>query len=54
MMRIARALGAAVALVVAELRRLNSVGANASSHGDRVRIVKQTLRRRGERPNRCC
>jgi hypothetical protein len=52
--RTARMLETAVALVVAELRHLNGVGANASSHSDRVRIVKQTLARRGEGPNRCC
>ena len=52
--RIARAIDLAVVLVVAELRRLNGVGANASSRSDRVRLVKQTLARRGKEPNRCC
>jgi hypothetical protein len=52
--RIARAIDTAVVLVVAELRRLNGVGANASSRSDRVRLVKQTLARRGKGPNRCC
>lgn len=54
MRRIARTLNAAVALMAAELRHLNGVGANASSRSDRVRIVKQTLAHRGEGPNRCC
>jgi hypothetical protein len=52
--RIARAVEAAVVMVAAELRRLNGVGANASSRSDRVRIVKQALARRGQGPNRCC
>jgi hypothetical protein len=52
--RIARAIDTAVVLVVAELRRLNGVGANASSRSERVRLVKQTLARRGKGPNRCC
>jgi hypothetical protein len=52
--RIARAIDTAVVLVVAELRRLNGVGANASSRSARVRLVKQTLARRGKGPNRCC
>jgi hypothetical protein len=52
--RIAIAIDTAVVLVVAELRRLNCVGANASSRGARVRFVKQTLARGGKGPNRCC
>jgi hypothetical protein len=52
--RIGRAIDTALVLVVAELRRLNGVGANASSHSDRVRIVKQALAQRGKGPNRCC
>jgi hypothetical protein len=40
--------------LVAELRHLNGVGANASSRRVRVRIVKQKLARRGDGPNRCC
>jgi len=52
--RIARAIDTAVVLVVAELRRLNGVGANASSRSARVRLVKRTLARRGKGPNRCC
>jgi hypothetical protein len=52
--RIARAIDTAVALVVAELRRLNGVGVNASSRSDRVRLVKETLARRGSGPHRCC
>jgi hypothetical protein len=52
--RIGRAIDSAIVLVVAELRRLNGVGANASSRSDRVRLVKQTLARRGKGPNRCC
>jgi hypothetical protein len=54
MKRIARAIDIAVVFVVAELRHLNGVGANASSRSDRVRIVKQTLAHRGKGPNRCC
>jgi hypothetical protein len=54
MKRMARTLGRAVAILVAELRHLNGVGANASSRRDRVRIVKQTLANRGKGPNRCC
>jgi hypothetical protein len=53
-MRIVRALESAAAAVVAELRHLNGVGANASSRSDRVRLVKQTLARRNEGPRRCC
>jgi hypothetical protein len=52
--RIVRAIDTDVVLVVAELRRLNGVGANASSRSARVRLVKQTLARRGKGPNRCC
>ena len=52
--RMARAIDTTVVLVVAELRRLNGVGANASSRSARVRLVKQTLARRGNGPNRCC
>ncbi|MGA8567446.1 MAG: hypothetical protein WB580_06600 [Candidatus Binataceae bacterium] len=52
--RTARILETAVALVVGELRRLNRVGASASSRSDRVRLVKQTLAQRGTGPNRCC
>jgi hypothetical protein len=52
--RTARAINTAVALVVAELRRLNGVGANASSRSARVRLVKQTLAHRGKGPNCCC
>jgi hypothetical protein len=50
----ARKLARAVALLVAELRHLNGVGANASSRRERVRIVKQALAHRGKGPNRCC
>jgi hypothetical protein len=53
-MRIAQELGAALAAVVAELRRLNRIGAGAGSRGERVRIVKQTLALRGKGLNRCC
>jgi hypothetical protein len=52
--RIVQGIDTAVLLVVAELRRLNGVGANASSRSARVRLVKQTLARRGNGPNRCC
>jgi hypothetical protein len=52
--RIARALGAAVSSIASELRRLNCIGVGAGSRGERVRIVKQTLARRGQGPNRCC
>jgi hypothetical protein len=52
--RIVQGIDTAVVLVVAELRRLNGVGANASSRSARVRLVKQTLARRGKGPNRCC
>jgi hypothetical protein len=52
--RTARILETAVALLVGELRRLNRVGASASSRSDRVRLVKQTLAQRGKGPNRCC
>ncbi len=52
--RIARAIDTAVMMVVAELRRLNGLGANAASRSDRVRLVKQALARRGQGPNRCC
>jgi hypothetical protein len=54
MLTIARALESAAAAVVAELRHLNGVGANASSRSDRVRLVKQVLAGRKEGPNRCC
>jgi hypothetical protein len=50
----ARTVRSAVALLAAEVRHLNGVGANASSHRDRVRIVKQTFAHRGKGPNRCC
>jgi hypothetical protein len=53
-MRIAQELGAALAAVVAEMRRLNRIGADAGSRSERVRIVKQTLARRGKGLNRCC
>ena len=52
--RTVRAINKAVELIVAELRRLNGVGANASSRSDRVRLVKQTLAHTGKGPNRCC
>jgi len=52
--RIVQRIDTDVVLVVAELRRLNGVGANASSRSARVRLVKQTLARRGKGPNRCC
>jgi len=54
MARIARAIGAAVLPLAGELRRLNRTGAGAVSRRERVRIVKQTLARRGKGPNRCC
>jgi hypothetical protein len=54
MRQIAHALQSAVAIVAAELRHLNGVGANAPSRRERVRFVKQTLARRGQGPNRCC
>jgi hypothetical protein len=54
MQRIARTLESAGALLIAELRHLNGVGANVSSRRDRVRLVKQTLADRGKGPNRCC
>jgi hypothetical protein len=53
-MRIAQELGSALAAVVAELRRLNRIGANAGSRSERVDIVKQTLANRGKGLNRCC
>ncbi|HTQ24332.1 MAG TPA: hypothetical protein VMI09_06515 [Candidatus Binataceae bacterium] len=52
--RIVRALESAAAPVVAELRHLNGVGANASSRRDRVRLVKQALAQSKKGPNRCC
>ena len=52
--RIVRALESGAAAVVAELRHLNGVGANAPSRSDRVRLVKQALARRKEGPHRCC
>ena len=54
MTRIEQELGSALAAVTAELRRLNRIGANAGSRGERVRIVKQILARRGKVLNRCC
>ncbi|HVB80474.1 MAG TPA: hypothetical protein VNE82_11095 [Candidatus Binataceae bacterium] len=54
MRRIARALGMVVSPMAGELRRLNRIGAGASSRGERVRLVKQALARRGNGPNRCC
>ena len=54
MTRIARAIGAVVLPWAAELRRLNRMGADAVSRRERVRIVKRTLARRGQGPNRCC
>jgi hypothetical protein len=54
MRRIALALGAAVSSIASELRRLNCIGLGADSRGERVRIVKQALARRGQGPNRCC
>ncbi len=53
-MRIAQELGSALAAVVAELRRLNRIGADAGSRSERVDIVKQTLTNRGKGLNRCC
>jgi len=53
-MRIAQELGSALAAVVAELRRLNRIGANAGSRSERVDIVKQTLANRCKGLNRCC
>jgi hypothetical protein len=53
-MRIAQELVSALAAVTAELRRLNRIGADAGSRSERVRIVKQTLARRGKGLNRCC
>jgi hypothetical protein len=53
-MRIAHELGSALAAVVAELRRLNRIGAGAGSRSERVDIVKQTLANRGKGLNRCC
>ena len=52
--RIAQELGSALAGVVAELRRLNRIGANAGSRSERVDIVKRTLANRGKGLNRCC
>jgi len=52
--QIVRALESVAAVVAAELRHLNGVGANASSRHDRVRLVKQALAQNKERPNRCC
>jgi hypothetical protein len=52
--RVAGVIDTAFAHMVVELRRLNSVGADASSRNDRVRRVKETLARRGKGPNRCC
>jgi hypothetical protein len=54
MKRIARAMDAVVSPIAGELRRLNRIGADAGSRGERVRIVKQALARRGKGPNRCC
>jgi hypothetical protein len=54
MRRIARTLGIVVSPIAGELRRLNRIGAGAGSRGERVRLVKQTLARRGNGPNRCC
>jgi hypothetical protein len=54
MNRIARAMAAIVSPIAGELRRLNRIGADAGSRGERVRIVKRALARRGEGPNRCC
>jgi hypothetical protein len=51
---IARALSMLVSPLAGELCRLNSIGAGAGSRLERVRIVKQTLARRGNGPNRCC
>lgn len=52
--RIARAMAAIVSPIAGELRRLNRIGVGAGSRGERVRIVKQALARRGKGPNRCC
>jgi hypothetical protein len=54
MKRIARAMAAIVLPMAGELRRLNRIGADAGSRGERVRIVKRALACRGEGPNRCC
>lgn len=54
MTRLARTVVAAAAPVVAELLRLNRIGAGAASRSDRVDAVKQALAHRGEGPNRCC
>jgi hypothetical protein len=53
-MRVAQELGSALAAVVAELRRLNRIGASAGSRSERVDIVKLTLANRGKGLNRCC
>ncbi|HZO80225.1 MAG TPA: hypothetical protein VFB33_00900 [Candidatus Binataceae bacterium] len=52
--RLADATRAAAAAVVAEIRRLNGVGAEARSRDERVRAVKSALGRRSDGPRRCC
>ena len=52
--RIARRLAEEVAPLFAELRHLNGICDNASSHREQVRSVKESLSRHGEGPNRCC
>ena len=52
--RIRNAIGAGLSRLMAELRHLNAIGANESSHADRVRAVKRSLARHGEGPRRCC
>jgi hypothetical protein len=54
MKRIARAMAAIVSPIAGELRRLNRIGEDAGSRGERVRIVKRALARPGKGPNRCC
>jgi len=52
--RITLTIGAGLSALIAELRQLNDVAANESSHAERVRAVKLLLARRGEGPRRCC
>ncbi len=52
--RIRRQIGAGYMRLMAELRHLNAIGANESSHADRVGAVKRSLARHGEGPRRCC
>lgn len=52
--RMADVARAAAAVLAAEMRRRNRVGADACSRAERVRAAKAALAGQGEDPRRCC